>query len=59
MVDRGRVGKRLLSKSQIRSKKTQGCHQQLTVRAGDRLKEVTVKAGSTVWDEKEIFYPSE
>ena len=27
---------------------TQGCHRQLTVRAGDRLEEVTVKAVSTV-----------
>ena len=49
MVGRGRVAQGPLYKSQIdTSVKSQGCHRQTTVKAGDRLAEVTVQAVSTV-----------
>ena len=46
MVYRSCVGQRPLCKSQI--VKLQESHRQLTVKAGDQLEEVTVKAVSTV-----------
>ena len=46
MIDRGHVVKRRLRVKYII--KTQGCHRQLTLRAGDRLEEVTIKAVFTV-----------
>ena len=47
MLGGGRVGKRPLCKSQIIIKNAR-VSQTLTLRAGDRLQEVTVKAVSTV-----------